>query len=102
MGARGYTFLPCDRDPRLLMPPALQDWLPEGDLAWFILEAGAPMKLGAIERTYRTDGWEQAAYESAMLVALLRYADGLPPVSGKMSCGLIQHLGARYESFTWE
>jgi hypothetical protein len=51
------------------MPPALQDWLPEGDLAWFILDAGAPMKLGAIERTYRTDGWEQAAYEPAMLVA---------------------------------
>ncbi len=23
----------------LLMPPALQDWLPEGDLAWFILDA---------------------------------------------------------------
>jgi hypothetical protein len=51
------------------MPPALQDWLPDGDLAWFILDAGASMKLAAIERTYRTDGWEQAAYEPAMLVA---------------------------------
>jgi hypothetical protein len=29
----GYNFLPCDRDQRFLMPPALQDWLPEGDLA---------------------------------------------------------------------
>ena len=64
------------------MPPALQDWLPEGDLAWFILDAGAPMKLGAIERTYRTDGWEQAAYEPAMLVAMLRYADGLKEDEG--------------------
>jgi transposase len=33
------------------------------------------MNLSAIERTYRADGgWGQAAYESAMMVALLLYA----------------------------
>jgi transposase len=70
----GSHFLPCDREQRYLMPPALQDWLPEGDLAWFILDAVAQMKLAAIERTYRADGWGQAAYEPAMLVAVLLYA----------------------------
>ena len=30
----GYHFLPCERDQLYLLPPALQDWLPEGDLAW--------------------------------------------------------------------
>ena len=37
----GDNFLPCARDQRALLPPAWQDWLPEGDLAWFILDAVA-------------------------------------------------------------
>ena len=41
----GYNFLPCDRDQLYLMPPALQDWLPDGDLAWFILDAVGQMDL---------------------------------------------------------
>jgi transposase len=70
----GYNFLSCEREQLFLLPPALQDWLPEGDLAWFILDAVAQMNLTAIERTYRADGWGQAAYEPAMMVALLLYA----------------------------
>ena len=73
-GARGYHVLPCDRDQLFLMPPALQEWLPEGDLAWFLLDAVAPMDLTKIERTYRAEGWGQAAYEPAMMVALRLYA----------------------------
>ena len=41
----GYNFLPCDRDQLYLLPPALQDWLPESDLAWFLLDAVAQMDL---------------------------------------------------------
>ncbi len=67
----GYNFLRCDRDQLYLLPPALQDWLPEGDLAWFLLDAVAQMDLSAIEQTYRRDGWGQAAYEPTMMVALL-------------------------------
>jgi transposase len=70
----GYNFLPCDRDQLVLLPPALQEWLPEGDLAWFILDAVAQMDLTKIERAYRADGWRQAAYQPAMMVALLLYA----------------------------
>ena len=54
----------------LLMPPALQDWLPEGDLAWFILDAVPQMSLTKIERAYRADGRGSAAYRPAMLEAL--------------------------------
>ncbi|MBI5411190.1 MAG: hypothetical protein HZA21_04270, partial [Nitrospirae bacterium] len=68
--AMGYNFLPCEREQLYLMPPALQEWLPEGDLAWFILDAVAQMDLTTIERAYRADGWGQAAYEPAMMVAL--------------------------------
>ena len=70
----GYNFLPCERNQLYLMPPALQDWLPEGDLAWFLLDAVAQMNLVAVKQTYRADGWGQAAYEPAMMVALLLYA----------------------------
>jgi DNA-binding NarL/FixJ family response regulator len=44
----GYHFLPCERDQLSWLPPALQDWLPEGDLAWFILDAVAQMNVTAI------------------------------------------------------
>ena len=37
----GDSFLPCDRDQRSLLPPAWQDWLPEGDLDWFIFDTVA-------------------------------------------------------------
>ena len=52
----GYNFLPAERDQLYLMPPALQDWLPEGDLAWFILDTVAQMDLSAIEWTPRRSG----------------------------------------------
>ncbi len=62
----GYNFRPCDRDQLDLMPPALQDWPPESDLAWFLLDAVVQMDLVAIEQTYhRRDGWGPAAYEPA-------------------------------------
>ena len=91
----GYNFLPCDRDQLYVLPPALQDWLPEGDLAWFLLDAVAQMDLAAIERTYRADGWGQAAYEPAMMVALLLYAYCL----GERSSRRIEQLGERDLAF---
>jgi transposase len=91
----GYNFLPCDRDQLFLMPPALQDWLPEGDLAWFILDAVAQMNLTKIERTYRADGWGQAAYKPAMMVALLLYAYCL----GERSSRRIERLCQRDVAF---
>jgi hypothetical protein len=39
------NFLPCDRDPELLLPPSLVEWLPEDRLAWFVLDAVAELNL---------------------------------------------------------
>jgi transposase len=91
----GYNFLRCDRDQLFLMPPALQDWVPEGDLAWFILDAVAQMDLTKIERAYRADGWGQAAYEPAMMVTLLLYAYCL----GERSSRRIERLCERDVGF---
>lgn len=91
----GYNFLPCERDQLYLMPPALQDWLPEGDLAWFVLDAVAQMNLAKIERAYRADGWGSAAYAPAMMVALLLYAYCL----GERSSRRIERLCERDVAF---
>lgn len=68
------NFLPCDRDQQLLLPPSLREWLPEDHLAWFVLDAVDEIDLSAFYGAYREDGWGRAAFEPAMMVALLLYA----------------------------
>jgi hypothetical protein len=40
-----HEFAGCDRDQLLLMPPALQEWLPEDHLAWTVLGVVDQMNL---------------------------------------------------------
>ncbi len=40
-----YNLLPCNRKQDYLMPPSVPDWLVEGDLAWFILDAVEQVEL---------------------------------------------------------
>src|SRR5215211_6363483 len=68
------NFLSCDREQELLLPPSLREWLPEGHLAWFVLDAVGEMDLGAFYAGYRDDGWGRAAHDPAMMVALFVYA----------------------------
>ncbi|MCX6071820.1 MAG: IS1182 family transposase, partial [Chloroflexi bacterium] len=70
----GYNFRPLDREQQYLMPPSMRDWLPAGDLVWFLLEAVAQMELDEFYCMYRADGWGNAAYEPSMMVSLLLYA----------------------------
>jgi len=69
-----YNLLNLDREQGYLMPPSLREWLAEGDLAWFILDAVEQMDLKEFYVTYRNDGWGAAAYDPAMMVAVLLYA----------------------------
>jgi transposase len=68
------NFLGCDREQELLLPPSLREWLPEGHLAWFVIEAVEGLDLSAFYASYRADGWGRAAHEPAMMVALLLYS----------------------------
>jgi transposase len=68
------NFLACDRDQVLLMAPSLRDWLPEDHFAWFVIDAVAGMDLSAFYAAYRQDGHGRAAFDPAMMVALLLYA----------------------------
>jgi transposase len=68
------NFIACDREQSFLMPPDLRDWLPEGHLAWFVLDAVSGMDLEGFYAPYRRDGLGRPAYEPSMMVALLLYA----------------------------
>lgn len=69
-----YNLLLCDREQGYLMPPSLREWLAEGDLAWFIVDAVGQTDLGDFYAVYRNDGWGAAAYDPTMMVAVLLYA----------------------------
>lgn len=69
-----YNFIECDRETAYLMPPSLREWLPQDDLAWFILDAVDEMDLSKLHLKYRADGWGRSAYDPTMMVALLLYS----------------------------
>ena len=51
-----YNFIKCDREQTCLLPPSLADWLPEGRLAWFIIDAFEQIDLALFYEKYRPDG----------------------------------------------
>src|SRR3954462_11591297 len=69
----GQNFIACGREQELLLPPSLRDWLPQDHLAWFVLDAVEAMDLTAFFAVYRVDGHGRAAFDPAMMVALLLY-----------------------------
>jgi len=69
-----HNFVMADRDQLLLMPPSVAEWLPEDHLAWFVLDVVAELDLAEFVAAYRSDGRGGAAYDPAVMVALLVYA----------------------------
>ncbi len=69
-----YNFIPCDRDQVFLMPPSLRDWVDEGELPWFIVDAVSQMDLSAFYAKCRSDGWGAKAFTPDIMVPLLLYA----------------------------
>lgn len=51
-----------------------RDWLPGEHLVWLLIEVVNQLDLHDFRRAYRTDGHGRAAYDPAVLVALLLYA----------------------------
>jgi len=46
------TFRPYDPDQRLLLPPSLEDWVPENHVARFVSDLVDTLDLSAIEAAY--------------------------------------------------
>jgi transposase len=65
------NFRPVDRDTGFLLPPSVDEWLPEKHLARFIVEVIDSLDLGRMARAYRGSG--SASYHPAMLLGILVY-----------------------------
>src|SRR5258705_819905 len=68
------SFLGCDRGQAFLLPPSLDEWLPEDHFARFVIAAVEAMDLSAFYVDYRADWRGRPAHDPAMMVALLVYA----------------------------
>lgn len=70
-------FRPIDRKTAYLLPPSVEDWLPEDHLARFIVEAMEKLDLGELTRAYAGRG--SAAYHPEVMLSLLvyGYANGI-------------------------
>jgi transposase len=64
-------FIPADRHTAYLLPPTVEDWLPEGHLARFVAEIVDKLDLSKLERAYAGRGSE--AHHPAVLLGLLIY-----------------------------
>lgn len=64
-------FVNVDRDTPYLLPPSVQDWLPENHLARFVVEIVDRLNLSELNSGYRGRGSE--AFPPSMMVALLFY-----------------------------
>ncbi len=69
----GINVREVDRDQQFLMPPSVAEWLPEGHLAWFVLDVVAELDLSGFYAGLRDDGRGGAAYDPAMLLGVLVY-----------------------------
>jgi transposase len=65
------AFHPIDRDTDYLLPPSVQEWLPEAHLARYVVDVVEGLDLLALERAYAGRGSE--AYHPATLLSLLIY-----------------------------
>jgi transposase len=65
------NFRPSDRLTGFLMPPSVDEWLPEKHLARFIVEVIEGLDLTGMSKTYRGTG--SASYHPAVLLGLLVY-----------------------------
>jgi transposase len=64
-------FVPIDRDTPYLLPPSVQDYLPEDHLARFVAEMVDQLDMSTLLGVYAGKG--KKPYHPAMLVALLFY-----------------------------
>jgi transposase len=68
------NYVSCDRNTSFLLPPSLTDWLPDGHLAWFVIDAVGRIDTTALHLRHPNWGPGRAAYDPDMLLALLLYA----------------------------
>lgn len=90
-----YNFIKPNRNQSFLLPENMRDWVPDGDLALFIVDTVEELDMRPFNARYRSDGWGRAAYEPSAMVALMLYSYCL----GESSSRRIEKLCARDAGF---
>jgi hypothetical protein len=67
------NYLPYDPQQMLLLPEAIQDWLPEGHLAHFISDTVDQLDLSAFHARYEKGGPRNQPFHPGMMVKVLVY-----------------------------
>src|ERR1700719_4242969 len=69
--SKGYRpYLP---DHDLLLPPSLQEWLPEGHLVYFVSDVVNQLDLAAVHAVYGDEKRGQPPYDPRLMIKLLVY-----------------------------
>ena len=68
------SYRPYDPDQVMLLPAALQDWLPKGHLAYFINDTVDALDLSAFYMRYAGGGARNQPFHPAMMVKVLVYS----------------------------
>jgi len=76
-------YKPYNRDQAFLLPPSMRDWLPWGDLAYFICEVTDGLDLSAIHNDYRVKEEKKSKRKSP------KSASGQPPFHPTIMVGLL-------------
>ena len=67
------TYLPCNPDQQLLLPAALQKWLPDDHLAYFISDVVDQLDLSDITERYEGERRGGPPHHPRMMVKVLLY-----------------------------
>jgi transposase len=65
------NFRTVDRDTGFLLPPSVDDWIPERHLARFVVEVIEGLDLRAMSESYRGSG--SASYQPSLLLGIIVY-----------------------------
>ena len=65
------NFRPIDRQTGFLLPPSVDEWLPEKHLARFVVEVIDGLDLSVMRGSYRNSG--SASYPPSLLLGTLVY-----------------------------
>src|SRR5919112_583915 len=88
-------YMPFDRDQPFLLPSDLKEWLPEDDIAHFVVAAVERVRLGAFHSNRQASGKPQ--YHPRLMLALViySYANGVFS-SRRIERATWRDLGARF------
>lgn len=70
----GTTFRPYSPGQDLLLPPSLNEWLPDGHLAYFVSDVVEELDLNAFYARFEGNGRRNSPFDPRMMLKVLIYA----------------------------